>query len=394
MITRIIPLEEVKLLFTEITLNKTGKVTKVSDQSTFNGIAYGVSKLFQKGMKDVALIESHLFPDSAFGTHLDTVASNLGVADRFGASQSGTYVRVFGDEGTTYVAGVNVFKGQGKTFDIIDDFTIGPEGYGYIKVRSSQSGLQANIPSLTINEVSPVPPGHTSVTNEYHATGGRDVESDEVFRVRIKKGATIGSSNTLDYITQVFMKFNSDIFRVYNYGSNNQNQTVLGIVTQNGVDLTTNELSQLLDDVKEYLSFTDYNNITNLSIGVELRNVEYDPIDIEFRCSLIQNASFEEVRKKIQTDISKYFDFRFWKPTQKVEWDDLLEIVKSNPLIDLVADSYFVPRSDMKVRLDRLPRVRSFKMLDLDGNLIIDNENVLDPIYYPELINPSIQSVL
>lgn len=394
MITRALTIQELKQIYVETFINKTDKVTKVSDESVMNGVSYGVAKIAQKAMKDVTLIESHLFPDAAFGIHLDTVADKLGVAARFGASQSMTYVRVSADAGTTYTAGTNVFKGSGQSFDIVEDFTVGSEGYGYIKVRSQQSGSESNVESLTINSVNPSPAGHQFVTNEYRATGGRVQESDEVFRIRIKKGANIGAVDTLERLTQVAIKFNNDVLEVTNYGVNSQNQNVLGIVTQNGMDLTAAELSQLRDDMKTYLSLHDYNNVTTASIGVELINIEYEPIDIEFRCNLIQNAQVDEIRKDIQVEIAKYFDYRHNGNRRRIEWDDLLQIVKENSGIEYVPDSYFIPQSDTDIRTERLPRVRGFKMLDLDGNLIIDNSNVLNPIYYPNTINESLQTIL
>jgi len=387
MITRIHTVDELKRIWTEALLNKTDRVTKISDHSVVNGIAFGVAKIGQKAMKDVALIESHLFPDSAYGEHLDNVAENLGIPARFGASQSSVYVRVFAEVGTTYVASVHTFKGQGQDFEIVEDFTVGDDGYGYIKARSVQSGSNTNIPSLTINSVNPSPSGHQHVTNEYNATGGRDVESDEIFRIRIKNGANIGATKTLEYLTQVAIGINNDILSIFNYGVNDQNQSILGILTQNGVSLSSSEIDTLRNGIKEYLSLQDFNNITDASIGVDLRNIEYEPIDIEFRCSLIQNVQVDDVRRLIQIEISKYFDPRNWSPLQKIEWDDLLQIVKDNEGIEYVPDKYFIPRYDRRIRMDRLPIVRGFRMLDLDGNLIIDNGGIISPVYYPNNIN-------
>ena len=60
MITRITPLEELKRIFFEILFNKTSKITKATDESIVNGVAYGCSKIAQKALKDVALVESLL----------------------------------------------------------------------------------------------------------------------------------------------------------------------------------------------------------------------------------------------------------------------------------------------------------------------------------------------
>ena len=48
MITKITPVEELKQIFLEIFLNKTDKVSDVSDDSVLNAIAYGNAKLTQR----------------------------------------------------------------------------------------------------------------------------------------------------------------------------------------------------------------------------------------------------------------------------------------------------------------------------------------------------------
>jgi hypothetical protein len=264
----------------------------------------------------------------------------------------------------------------------------------YAKVRSQDVGLKTNLAALTINTVTPQPTGHLFVTNEYEATGGRNVEGDALFKLRIKDGANISARGTLAYITQVFLKFNSNILSVYSYGVNDQNQTVLAIATQNGVDLNSDELSQLSVDVAPYLSLTEFNSVTNNSIGVELRNVEYQEIDISFRTELIQSTSADSIRKDLQIRMSKYLDIRNWKAGQQVEWDALLQIVKEHPSIKYVADSFFSPRRDVYVEPGKFPRVRGFVMLDLDGKLINDNQGLLDPIFYPNDIDFSFQQTI
>lgn len=393
-ITRISTINENKHLFTEVLLNKTNKVTKISDESIVNGVAFGVAKIAQKVQKDIALIETHIFPDSAYGQHLDDIAEKRGISPRFGSSASSTYLRLVGDVGTVYLAGTSNFIGNGIVFELLENATIGSEGYVYAKVVSQSTGSKTNVQSLVINTVTTTPAGHKYVTNEYEATGGRDEESDVLFRIRIKEGHNVAAIGTLSYITQVFLKFNSNILKVYCYGNNDQNQSILAIATQNAVDLTQNELDDLLDKSKEYLSLHEYNSTSNSSLGIELRNVEYEIVDISFRAELVNLSKVDETRKNIQIAISKYFDFRYWKPDQKVEWDDLLQIVKSDVNMKYVPDSYFTPNSDIVVQIGKLPRVRGFEILDLDGNLILDNSNVLNPLYYPSVVDVSLQQTV
>ena len=174
MITRVSTITELKQIFGEVLMNKTNKVTKISDESIVNGISYGVAKIAQKALKDIALVETHIFPDGAFGIHLDLVANKYGISDRFTTSKSRTFVRVVGVVGTFYQAGLQVFIGGGVSFDLIEDVTIGINGYAYALVTSQTSGLSTNVSALSIHTVNPAPLGHQYCVNEYQAEGGRN----------------------------------------------------------------------------------------------------------------------------------------------------------------------------------------------------------------------------
>lgn len=382
MITRIQGVPELKKIFIEVLLNKTNKITKVANQSILNGIAYGVAKIGQKAMKDIAITETHLFPEFAFGFHLDTIAGRLGISSRFGTSRSSIYVRVVGDNGTIYTAGTQVFKGAGKDFELLEDLTIGTAEFAYVKLRSVVYGSDTNVDPLTITNVTPAPTGHLFCINEFQATGGRDAEDDSLLKRRIREAGDLAARGTLSYITQTFMKLNTDVLKVYYQGSNDLGQSVLAISTQNGIDLSPSELSTLLDRAEEYLDLSDLSPIAGTP-NIELKNIEYQPIDISFRVELEASATADEVRKDLQSSISKYLDYRFWTIGSKVEWDDLLQIVKSHPAVKYVPDTNFTPNADVEGDPTKLPRVRGFLMMDLDGNIMVNLSGTLTPLYYP-----------
>jgi len=395
MITRLTSTEELKEILIEILLNKTNKVSKVSDGSVLNGIVYANAKVAQKALKDIALVETHLFPDSAFGLHLDVVADNLGIASRFGASESSTFVRVVGDVGTVYTAGVQTFTGShGFIFDLENTVVLGAAGYSYAKIRSQDTGLKVNVDPLSINQVDPVPLGHQFTVNEYQATGGRDAEQDDVFRKRIKEGANLAARGTLSYITQVFNKINNNVLDVLHTGTNLLGQSVLAVVTQNGIDLNPSEIDDLKTRGQEYLSLTELNPFGSELIGVDIVNIEYQPIDVSFRVELFNSTNPDQVRKEIQVRMAKALDFRFWEADQKVEWDDLLQIVKGAPGIKYVVDTYFSPSEDVLIETNKYPRIRGFLMLDRDGNILSDVSGVLSPVFYPADADFSFQQTI
>ena len=75
MITKIVPVSDLKQMFLEILLNKTDKISDISDDSVLNGIAYGCAKVGQRLLVNQGIVEGHLFPDTAYGQYLDNIAS-------------------------------------------------------------------------------------------------------------------------------------------------------------------------------------------------------------------------------------------------------------------------------------------------------------------------------
>lgn len=395
-ITKITPREELKNILVEALLNHTDQVTKVSNNSVLSGIGYGIATTAQKALVEVAAVESYLNPDVASGTQLDTIAYDRGIGTRFSASGSSTYLRVVADSGTSYVSGTHTFTGNdGIVFDLDSNFTVGTEGYAYAKVSSSTTGLDTNVAALTINTVSPIPTGHLNVINEYAAVGGRDDESDDIFRKRIKEGVNILARGTISALEQAFMKINNNVLRVINQGLTSLGNIKLAIVTQNGVDLTSGELSDLLDAAGEFVSLTELKPYGGTTYGVELVNIEYFPIDVNFRVVLTAGYDTDTYRIDVQTKMSKYLDFRnFDSATDQVEWDDLLEIAKNTKGAKSVPDQYFfvnTGRADVNVDRSKLPRMRSFSIFDSDGVLIQDISGNLDPVYYPNQIDLNYQ---
>lgn len=395
MITKISTLEELKAIFVETLLNKTDKVTKVSEGSVLNGVSYGVAKLGQKITKDIALIESHIFPDSAFGVYLDEIAKLRGISPRKGQMGSSCYVRLFGAPGTQYIQGFHTFAGNhGVIFELEDTVQIPSFGFTYAKVRSQIEGERTNVDPLTINRVSPIPTGHEYVINEYAATGGQDSENDELFRARIKREINLVSRHTLSYLEQVFSKINKNVLRCFHYGFNSNNEVIIGIATVNGINLNAAELNELIIKGEKYFSLCELRPYGINNTGVFLRNVEWQPVDISFRVDLDNSFDIDEVRKNVQINLNKEFDYRFWTYDKKIEWDNLLEIVKNTPGIKYVADNHFYPQIDIDVNRYKLPRVRGFEMLDLEGNLISNFTGTLNPIHYPADIDFYYQSDL
>lgn len=386
-----------KSLWVETFLNKTDRVSDISDNSVLNGVAYANAKVAQKCLKDIAIVEAQVFPEMASGEYLDRAAQLFGVSPRQGALGSSTYVRVFtdGTQDVTYTAGTNTFvNNDGVRFQIEETVTIPAEvGYGYVKVRSESIGSFTNVDANTIVNIVPVPQGHLECTNEYFAEGGRDEEDDEMFRLRILNHQNIYSVATLEKLVQVFRNIDSRILKIMYVGVEEDSFLHIQVVTQNGQDLTQEELDSLLEQATPYFGIGDL-IVSGGIMGIVLENATWYEVGgntgIDFRCELVPGYEVATVRKNIQIGLSKYLDFRYWEAGQKVEWDDLLEIVKNTEGVKYVSSEWFRPNTDETVSEFMLPRVKKFRMRDMNGIIMLnegtDFEMSFDdfaPVYYP-----------
>lgn len=375
-----------KELWIKVLLSRTDKVTKVTDASVLNAISYADSKLSQKALKDIALAQSHFYPDSAHGVYLDNIARIYGISERLGALGSSTYVRILADPTTQYTAGTHTFRGSdGLVWELDSDVIVPQAGFTYAKVSSTTIGSQTKVNPFTINQVTPIPVGHTNVVNEFQAVGGRDIEDDETFRQRIKEAINALSRPTRSYLKQVMLKFQPNVLRVFNYGDNGNGRTRLAVATVDGSDLTVTELENLLNDITPWLSLSEELPDGTEGVAIELVNVEWQPIDISFRVLLETGFVEDEVRVNCQTRIGRYLDYRTWNSGDNVEWDDLIQIVKTTEGVKYVPDQYFFPNEDVQTNSHKIPRIRGFQMLDMEGNIISDSGNQLNPIFYPTI---------
>ena len=392
MITKIVPVSDLKQMFLEILLNKTDKISDISDDSVLNGIAYGCAKVGQRLLVNQGIVEGHLFPDTAYGQYLDNIASIRGVSPRFGACGSTTYVRVIAEPGTSYIMGVQKFTStSGVTFELEESKTVDKNGFAYIKVKSTQVGTSTNVDPVSINKVSPKPNGHISVTNEYAATGGMDAESDALFRQRIKNSVNALSRGTIAFIEQVFMKINPRVLRVFKGGITSNGKINLIICSTNGASFNQNEFDLMISRSEEYLSLHDILREVN-GYALNLVNVDWQYVDVSFRVELDPSYDVDVVRKNIQIQMNKLFDYRFWNQGDRIEWDDLLQVAKNTEGVRYIPDNYFYPQSDINVPSNKLPRIRGFIMYDLNGNIIESNNGLISDVYYPNSPDIDFQS--
>tara|TARA_R110000744_G_scaffold114523_3_gene214238 strand:- start:1099 stop:2322 length:1224 start_codon:yes stop_codon:yes gene_type:complete len=390
LITTIQTQEKLTDLFLETLINTTDKVTKVAPNSVLGGVAAGIGKIAQTAIKETALVETHLFPDNAYGSQLDNVAEFNGVSSRFGPLGSSTYIRLNGANATTYALGTTFTGNSGIVFQLQETVVIGTHLYAFGRVSSISVGAITNVPAGSISQVNgAAPAGHISATNDYRATGGQDAELDVDFRKRIKDSANIYATGTLAKILQVFQSINSNVLDVRLGGHDNTGKLILIVQTTNGADLTAGEIDTILQLGDQFFNFAEMQDQAGDGYGIIINNIVYSPVDLSMRLELNAGVDSDQTRIRIQTKINKLFDPRLWNRSvnrRKVEWDDILAIVKADIGVKYVGDDSFLlngDRSDYQIERFQIPRVRGFILMNLSGIVLSNISGTISPSFYP-----------
>lgn len=126
-------------------------------------------------------------PDTAIGIALDKIAAYMGIKRKVGTSST-VLLTCTGDPGTivSYGSAIDV---NGYIWQLEKEFEIPDEGNIKVNASCVESGaIQA--PIGTINKINTPTAGWKSVTNEYPATVGSDIETDSELRERLELAAS------------------------------------------------------------------------------------------------------------------------------------------------------------------------------------------------------------
>lgn len=394
--TRVSSVTELKNIVIEILLNKTNKLSKVSAGSIFNAVAYGIARIGQKALREVAIVESQLFPEYAVGNTLDLVAKRYGIFSRLGASQSSVYIYLYGEVGTVYNTSHVFTSNDGISFKLNNSVTISSNKYAYALATSIESGSKTNVAALSITNCTNPPTGHLFCLNTFAAYGGRDIETDDEFRDRIANVNNNISTKTLEYLAQVALRYNSNILKFVHLGSY-QGKTKLGVYTQSGAALTDTELTNLAIQMREYFALSDISE--NLEQRVYFANVDYTPIDLSFKISYMEDLySINDIYSKIQQKLISYIDYRYLNTQKNISWIDLYELIKNTEGVISVNYGDFQVnggQNDIIINKNLLPKFRQMIIYNLEGDCLLDNDasNYM-PFIYPVYKNINYENII
>ena len=89
------------------------------------------------------------------------------------------------------------------------------------------------------------------------------------------------------------------------------------VVSVNGQDFSEAEFNEILSNSEEFLSLSELLRTTN-DYALKLNNVNWLMVDVDFRVDIDPAYDQDRVRREIQIQMSKLFDYRFWKYGNKI----------------------------------------------------------------------------
>lgn len=381
--TKINTIEETKELFLQMLINKSdGKISKVSENSVVDAIAYGIAKICQKEMKDSALIESELFPEYAYDEFLDKVVERSGVVRRQSKQGSSVFVRIIAKPGTQYVAKDCLFSSStGFLFKLEQDVVVDSTEVMYVELKSLDVGKETNVPAESITQINNPPVGHIACVNEIAATGGLDKESDADLLNRLLQNFNNFSLDTISKMKGIAMNYFPlilDIRKIAIIDGVPQ----FGIVTVNGTDLSSSDLLNLRSLVSRYVSLSDFQTTTlNSQPVINFVNLEPQYIDLDFRVDF-GTTELVDFKRLVQLKVTKFLDYNEWKDKKKIEWENFYYIVRDISGVKSLPEQFFVPRVDIEFSQQNYPRLRGLIIRNLKGNVLFSASTKFN-VYYP-----------
>ena len=375
--------DELTNTFTRVFLSTNPSITKTSPNSVYTSLAAGIAALAQKTLKEHALIETYLDPDRASGVllgrdepgtdRLNRIAIQRGVPERqTEGMQSVVWVRIVAEDATIFTED-HVFTGDhGIRFKLADGgFTKGSSPFTYKRLVSEGVGVATNVTAFSINRVESPPVGFSFVINETPSVGGRDAETDDQLRYRIKNFANILSFNTITKIGFLANTANQKIFRVYDLGKNDLGEPSLGVITHNGAPLTPEELTTLSSIVRPQVALSD-SNLTFV-------NLEPKSVELEARVQLTPNAVSADVFNRVQLLIINFFrELVYRGEANFLDWVQIYNLVALDPDILSVSSSGFLPNSPIDLSDRRPLQLTRASFLTLDGRSPIGTATTLE----------------
>ena len=336
--------------FNRVFLSTNTGITKISPNSVFASFSAGIAGLAQKMLKETALVETYIDPDQATGDRLDAIARQRGIPTRQTTrTKSTVWIRLHAEGGTAYTT-EHVFTGShGITFNLMQGFTFPTNGtrFVYRQLQSTGGGLLNNVSVFSIDRIDNPPTGHVLAINDAPSFGGRDAETDDQFRYRIKNFTNISAYDTLAKISILANQQVNSIFRVYNLGKAVNGDARLGVITHSGEALTPDELTTL-NGLRVFAPLSNSN--------LQFESLPAERLDITAVLELRDTEQTRDIADRILVRINNFLrEVVYNEESTFIDWVTIFNLINIDPGVISLSSDGFSPNSRIDIS-DRRPR--------------------------------------
>lgn len=341
--------------------------------------------------RELTIVRRKLFLNTCSGTDLDTYAEQIGVDPlRRGSSKAGVLLLFTGTSGTVIPLGTRVVCDLTNIGYVTkSQITLGSANpsfitSGAINVATANVGdvvwaeceVGGEIGNVPAHSISVITVANVKVTNPSPAQGGRDLESDQQFRYRIKNYVKLLNKNTQKYYEALCMKYNANVLRVLvEPNPATIDGIIINVLTKSGAPLTASELQQLSAQIyAEQKAFTEVTCI----------NVAFTLITVDERATLKSENGVAVNPEKHYADtagaLAAYFDWSKWEWGGKVSRDNVFVICDTVPQTDdIELESFKINGSTVSsilIPYNSLPYFQALSLTDKSGSTPVLRQNL------------------
>jgi hypothetical protein len=376
-------------------VSRNDTVTFLGIGGVIRGIFTSVALKLRELWNDTTQVKRKLFIDTCFGQDLDNYAAEKGIV-RNGETSAGALLLFKGTAGTIISSGTIIYNPTSKAGYLIKEtIEIGAVNPGFVQnglINLSNTSLgdvawaESLVPGTKgkcyANQITEINIDGVTATNPAPTVGGKDRESDDEFKYRIKNYVKLLSQDTTRFYEALCYDLDNRILRIKPMKDGNSPDAVkIIIVTKNGVPLSDAELGILTQQIES--SQKTYTKVTCV-------NIQFTIISIEMRVKLkpINNSGtvdFDLYYVNMADIISKLFDWSKYNFGPNIKLEDSYAAALTCPQTNYIDLQTFKMNGSIATNINlnsnSLPYFQSLKITDMTARVTKYNEQINQKFY-------------
>jgi uncharacterized phage protein gp47/JayE len=269
-----------------------------------------------------------LFVALAIDDDLSLRALDYGTS-RGSSVAASTTLRAYCGAGTypiTFAVGLRAESNIGMAFSVSTAVTVTsapPSGYVDLAVLADTTGAAGNVRQNTITvKLGTWPTPCTRVTNPFAASGGADLESDDLLRARLARRWKLAAKGVSDcylaWLQETYPEGSFDpgfdgrtVIRALSMPKTNLGETTT-IVVQNSGDAYSGAELVAMEVTLNGVGALRLGSKVPLHETVDVVNLVFTTVDVEVEVQFIEGYTISDVKADIEQAIADYLDWVSW----------------------------------------------------------------------------------